>query len=52
MNAGLSRTRDRLLSGISGIFLEGNADIETRLQKLEEVLLQAGDILYMSTLFV
>ena len=38
---GLSRSRDRLLSGINGAFENENDDIETRLVKLEEVLLQA-----------
>eukprot|EP01035_Chromulina_nebulosa_P019866 gene19866-25818_t len=39
---GLSRSRDRLLSGITGAFNDENSiGIESRLEKLEEVLLQA-----------
>ena len=38
---GLSRSRDRLLSGITGAFDDENDGIETKLNKLEEVLLQA-----------
>jgi fused signal recognition particle receptor len=39
---GLSRTRDRLLGGISGVFVdEADTDIESRLSRLEDVLLQA-----------
>lgn len=38
---GLSRSRDRLLSGISGALDDDNDGIEAKLLKLEEVLLQA-----------
>lgn len=42
LTAGLSKSRDRLLSGISGAFIDGDSTaIESRLEKLEEVLLQA-----------
>ena len=43
LTLGLSRSRDRLLSGIFDSF-EENTDVEARLTKLEEVLLQAGTI--------
>ena len=38
---GLSRSRDRLLTGITGAFDDENDGIDTKLDKLEEVLLQA-----------
>eukprot|EP00596_Hydrurales_sp_CCMP1899_P005481 CAMPEP_0119044208 /NCGR_PEP_ID=MMETSP1177-20130426/29500_1 /TAXON_ID=2985 /ORGANISM="Ochromonas sp, Strain CCMP1899" /LENGTH=439 /DNA_ID=CAMNT_0007013905 /DNA_START=212 /DNA_END=1531 /DNA_ORIENTATION=+ len=38
---GLSRSRDRLLGGIAGAFDNENDNIEVKLGKLEEVLLQA-----------
>lgn len=40
LTAGLSKSRDRLLGGISGAF-QVDGGIEARLEKLEEVLLQA-----------
>ena len=41
LTAGLARSRDRLLSGISGAFADDGDGIEARLTKLEEVLMQA-----------
>jgi fused signal recognition particle receptor len=41
LTTGLSRSRDRLLSGINGAFDNESDDIDVRLEKLEEVLLQA-----------
>ena len=41
LTAGLARSRDRLLSGISGAFADDGDGIEARLGKLEEVLMQA-----------
>ena len=38
---GLSRSRDRLLSAISGAIADGEVDLDARLRTLEEVLLQA-----------
>ena len=38
---GLSRSRDRLLSAISGAIADGEVDLDARLSTLEEVLLQA-----------
>ena len=41
LTSGMARSRERLLSGISGVFAEGDDGIESRLEKLEEVLMQA-----------
>lgn len=41
LSSGLSRSRDRLLKGISDSFSEQDSDIEVTLTKLEDVLLQA-----------
>lgn len=41
-SSGLAKSRDRLLGGISNAFKGGdNMAIEARLEKIEEVLLQA-----------
>jgi hypothetical protein len=42
LTIGLSRSRDRLLRGISESFSGEDSDLTSRLAKLEDVLLQAG----------
>lgn len=41
LTSGMARSRERLLSGITGVFADGDDGIESRLGKLEEVLMQA-----------